>query len=150
MEEGVSFAPVTRGTIAAWLEDARYILNECFKDNPIFVTVSAGSFAFQAKDIKWVMDPRISNVVHFEGEPVGAVTAIPGLNPLLERMGLRFGLMMPWHDLRYRTQCDRAIVFFQGVLPRFEAPNPVSYQCSIRLGVEMDLLGSRLMQTVRF
>jgi len=57
LEAGFYFAPVTRKTINDRLEDARTILNGSFKNNPMFVPVSAEEFMFQAKDMKWIMDP---------------------------------------------------------------------------------------------
>ena len=117
---GFSFAPISRATIADRLEDARTILNRSFQDNPMFVPVTAEEFMFQAKDMKWIMDPRISKVVHFEGEPAGAVIAIPDLNPLLKKLRSRMGLALPFHYMRYRARRDRAIVIFQGVMPQFQ------------------------------
>ena len=120
LAEGFSFAPINRRTIDARLEDARTILNTSFRDNPMFVPVSAKEFSFQAKDMKWIMDSRISKVVHFEGRAVGAVIAIPDLNPMLKQLKSRMRLSLPWHYLRYRMQRDRAVVIFQGVLPEFQ------------------------------
>ncbi|MEO1307200.1 MAG: hypothetical protein AAFV38_04545 [Pseudomonadota bacterium] len=95
-------------------------MNKSFKDNPMFVPVTAEEFAFQAKDMKWIMDPRISKVVHFKGEPAGAVFAIPDLNPLIKTLGSRYRLSLPWHYGRYRFQRTRAVVIFQGVMPEFQ------------------------------
>ncbi|WP_238365769.1 hypothetical protein [Mesobacterium pallidum] len=120
LAEGFTFAPVTRRTIDARLEDARAILNTSFKDNPMFVPVTAEEFMFQARDMKWVMDPRISKVVHYHGRPAGAVIAIPDLNPLLKRLGSRMRASLPWHYLRHRARNDRAVVIFQGVMPEFQ------------------------------
>lgn len=120
LAQGFSFAPVTRATIAQRLEDARAILNRSFKDNPMFVPVTAEEFHFQAKDMKWIIDPRISKVVHYRGAPVGAVIAIPDLNPLLRRIGSRLRLSLPYHYLRYKARRDRAVVIFQGVMPEFQ------------------------------
>lgn len=120
IEEGFSFAPITRKTIDDRLEDARSILNRSFADNPMFVPVTAKEFMFQAKDMKWIMDPRISKVVHYEGKPAGAVIAIPDLNPLLKSVQSRFGLSAPYHYLRYRAGRTRAVVIFQGVMPEFQ------------------------------
>ncbi len=120
LDQGFSFAPVTRATIAERLEDARAILNRSFKDNPMFVPVTAEEFHFQAKDLKWIMDPRISKVVHYQGKPAGAVIAIPDLNPLLRRIGSRMRLSLPWHYLRYKARRNRAVVIFQGVMPEFQ------------------------------
>jgi hypothetical protein len=120
LDEGFSFAPVTRKTIDDRLEDARTILNHSFKDNPMFVPVTSEEFMFQAKDMKWIMDPRISKVIHFGGKPAGAVIAIPDLNPLLKAVHSRLRLSLPFHYLRYRTRRSRAVVIFQGVLPEFQ------------------------------
>lgn len=120
LQEGFHFAPITRRTIDDRLEDARAILNRSFKDNPMFVPVTQEEFMFQAKDMKWVMDPRISKVVHYEGQPAGAVIAIPDLNPLLKAVGSRFGLSLPFQYLRHRVRNDRAVVIFQGVMPEFQ------------------------------
>ncbi|MCG7522431.1 hypothetical protein [Ruegeria sp. Ofav3-42] len=127
LDQGFSFAPVTRATIAERLEDARAILNRSFKNNPMFVPVTAEEFHFQAKDMKWIMDPRISKVVHYRGAPVGAVIAIPDLNPLLRRIGSRLRLSLPYHYLRYKARRDRAVVIFQGVMPEFQgrSANPL-------------------------
>lgn len=120
LKEGFYFAPITRRTINQRLEDARTILNTSFKDNPMFVPVSNEEFMFQAKDMKWIMDPRISKVVHYQGKPAGAVIAIPDLNPLLKSVGSRFGLSLPFHYLCHRARNDRAVVIFQGVMPEFQ------------------------------
>lgn len=121
LDEGFSFAPVSRATIDARMEEARLILNHSFKDNPMFVPVSTEEFLFQAKDMKWIMDPRISKVVHFKGAPAGAVIAIPDLNPLLKRLDSRYRLSLPWHYLRYLRQRRRAVIIFQGVMPEFQS-----------------------------
>ena len=120
LDEGFSFAPITRKTIDDRLEDARLILNRSFRDNPMFVPVTSAEFMFQVKDMKWIMDPRISKVVHFEGKPAGAVIAIPDLNPLLKAVRSRFGLTVPFHYLRHLAIRDRAVVIFQGVMPEFQ------------------------------
>jgi len=120
LDEGFSFAPINRRTINDRLEDARCILNKSFCDNPMFVPVSAEEFHFQSKDMKWIMDPRISKVVHYQGEAVGAIIAIPDLNPLLKQVKSRISWQLPWHFLRYRMKRARAVVIFQGVLPEFQ------------------------------
>ncbi|WP_170327330.1 GNAT family N-acetyltransferase [Ruegeria arenilitoris] len=120
LDQGFSFVRVTHATIAERLEDARAILNRSFKNNPMFVPVTAEEFHFQAKDMKWIMDPRISKVVHYRGAPAGAVIAIPDLNPLLRRIGSRLCLSLPFQYLRYKARRDRAVVIFQGVMPEFQ------------------------------
>lgn len=119
-DSGFSFAPVNRNTLDERLEDARSILNESFVDNPMFVPVSKQEFDFQAKEMKWIMDPRISTIMHKGNEVVGAVIAIPDLNPMLKAMGSRLGLSAPWHFLKHRLNRKRAVVIFQGVRPKYQ------------------------------
>ncbi|MFQ6552823.1 GNAT family N-acetyltransferase [Aestuariibius insulae] len=115
--EGVTFAPITRQTLSARLEEARQILNISFADNPMFVPVSKEEYDFQAKDLKWVMDKRLSAVLHHEGQAIGALICIPDLNPPLKRMKSRLGPLAPWHYLRHRMTNDRAVVIYYGVRP---------------------------------
>ncbi len=109
-----TFAPINRRTITTRLEEARLILNASFAQNPMFVPVSAQEFQFQAKDMKWVMDKRISAVLHHKGEPAGCIICVPDLNPFLKRIRSRIGLTTPWHFLRHRMQNTRAVLFFCG------------------------------------
>lgn len=126
-ESGFTFAPVNRSTLDARLEDARNILNESFIDNPMFVPVSKEEFEFQAKEMKWIMDPRISTIMHKDGKVAGGVIAIPDLNPMLKAMGSKLGLSAPWHFLKHRMNRKRAVVIFQGVRPEFQGMgvNPI-------------------------
>ena len=116
-EEGFRFSPIRRATLGQRLEDSRLILNESFSDNPMFVPVTRAEYEFQAKEMKWIMDPRISAVVEKDGVPVGSVIAIPDVNPMLKAMGSRLGLSAPWHLLKHRLRRRRAVVIFQGVKP---------------------------------
>jgi GNAT superfamily N-acetyltransferase len=121
------FALINRRTISQRIEEARLILNASFADNPMFVPVSAEEFQFQAKDMKWVMDKRISAVLHHKGKPAGCIICVPDLNPFLRRIRSRIGLTTPWHFIRHRMTNTRAIVIFAGVMPALQGQgiNPV-------------------------
>ncbi|MDA9208370.1 hypothetical protein N9O61_05735 [Octadecabacter sp.] len=121
------FAPITRTTLSKRLEEARLILNASFADNPMFVPVSAEEFHFQAKDMKWVMDKRISAVLHHRGKPAGCVICVPDLNPFLQKIRSRIGLLTPWHFLRHRMTNTRAVLIFAGIMPDLQGKgvNPV-------------------------
>lgn len=115
-----TFAPITRRTIPTRMEEARAVLNASFADNPMFVPVTAEEFHFQARDMKWVMDPRLSAVLHHNGEAVAAIICVPDMNPLLRRMRSRIGIAAPWHFIRHRMTNTRAVLIFAGVLPRLQ------------------------------
>lgn len=122
-----AFAPITRRSIPKRMEEARLILNASFANNPMFVPVSAREFHFQAKDMKWVMDPRISAVLHKDGAPVACIICVPDMNPFLKKVGSRMGLTAPWHFVRHRMGNDRAVLIFSGVMPQLQGQgvNPV-------------------------
>lgn len=115
-----TFAPITRRTIPQRMEEARQILNASFAQNPMFVPVSAEEFNFQAKDMKWVMDPRISAVLHRRGQPVACIICVPDLNPFLKKVRSRMGLTAPFHFLKHRFTNKRGVLIFSGVVPEMQ------------------------------
>lgn len=122
-----TFAPVTRATIGQRIEEARLILNASFAQNPMFVPVSREEFDFQAKDMKWVMDKRISAVLHYKGEPAGCIICVPDMNPFLNAIGSRFRLSAIWHFIRHKMRNKRAVLIFAGIMPELQGQgiNPV-------------------------
>lgn len=110
-----AFLPVTRQTFRARMEDARLVLNSGFDANPMFVPVSREEFAFQAGDMMWIMDRRLSIVAHHRGKPVGVVVCVPDMNPFCRMSGSRLSWLTPWHFLRSRWRRDRAVIVFYAV-----------------------------------
>ena len=115
-----SWAPITRRTIEPRLEEARLILNDSFSANPMFVPLSREEYLFQAGDLKWIVDPRISAILKYEGEPVGATICIPDANPLLRAMGSRIGWSAPWHYVRHRLRNRRLVLIYTGVASHWQ------------------------------
>jgi len=122
-----TFVPIKRAKVPDRMEDARLILNASFARNPMFVPVSKEEFHFQARDMKWVMDPRISAVLYHKGRPAACIICIPDLNPFLRETGSRFGLTTLWHFMMHRLTCRRAVLIFSGVIPELQSQgvNPV-------------------------
>jgi GNAT superfamily N-acetyltransferase len=106
---------ISRATFRQRLEEARLVLNDGFADNPMFVPPTHAEFMFQAGEMLWVIDRRLSVMVHHEGRPIGAIIIIPDLNPLVKRIGGRIGLTTPWHFLRHRFSNTRAVLIYQSV-----------------------------------
>ncbi len=107
--------PITWRTFKTRLEDARVILNAGFDKNPMFVPVSPDEYAFQAGEMMWIMDPRLSILVHYDGKPAGVVVCIPDLNPFVRATGSRISLTTPWHFLKHRMNRDRAVIVYYSV-----------------------------------
>jgi GNAT superfamily N-acetyltransferase len=121
LEDGAyTWHPITRRDFKARLEDARLALNDGFDRNPMFVPVSAEEYAFQAGEMMWVMDPRLSVVVHHQGQPAGAIVCIPDLNPMVRACRSRLAPTAPWHFLVHRLTCDRAVIVYYSVASRLQ------------------------------
>lgn len=113
----LTWHPITRGTFKDRLEDARVVLNAGFDRNPMFVPLSAAEYTFQAGEMMWIMDPRLSVVVHYDGKPAGVIVCIPDLNPFVKAVGGRLSWTAPWHFIRHRLQRDRAVIIYYSVTP---------------------------------
>lgn len=110
-----AWMPIDRKSFRTRLAEARTVLNDGFSDNPMFVPTSPAEYLFQAGDMMWVIDKRISCVAHYRGEPVGVILVIPDLNPLVKAAGGRMGLGFAWHLLRHRFTNRRAVLIYQSV-----------------------------------
>ena len=106
---------ITRRGLNRVMEDARQVLNDGFADNPMFVPVTGEEFFFQAKDMMWIIDPRISSLAYLDGKPVGVVVCIPDLNPLMKATGGTLGVSTLWHYLRFRMNRRRAVIIYYSV-----------------------------------
>lgn len=115
-----AFASINRSTIAQRIEEARFILNESFAQNPQFLPVTRDEYEFQSKDMKWVMDPRISAVLHYKGKPVACILCIPDLNPILKKSGSQLGPSFIYHFVRHKLRRTRAVLIYSGVLPEWQ------------------------------
>lgn len=111
--------PIDRAHFAQRLEDSRLILNDGFDANPMFVPPTAGEYRFQAGDMMWVIDKRISTMVHHGGKPIGAIIAIPDLNPLVKAVGGRIGPSFPLRFLWHRWTNRRAVIVYQSISRAF-------------------------------
>lgn len=113
----LTWHPITRASFSDRLEDARLVLNAGFDRNPMFVPLSAAEYTFQAGEMMWIMDPRLSVVVHYDGKPAGVIVCIPDINPFVKAVGGRLSSTAPWHFLRHRLQRKRAVIVYYSVAP---------------------------------
>jgi GNAT superfamily N-acetyltransferase len=112
-----TWQPITRRNFKRCLEEARLLLNAGFDSNPMFVPVSAAEYQFQAGEMMWIMDTRLSVIVHHQGRPAGVIVCIPDLNPFVKACGGRVTLTTPWHFLNSRLRNDRVVIIYYSVAP---------------------------------
>jgi GNAT superfamily N-acetyltransferase len=116
-DRAYTWRPIRRRDFKARMEDARVVLNEGFDRNPMFVPVSAEEYDFQAGEMMWVIDSRLSVVVHHAGKPAGVIVCIPDLNPFVRACRSRLSMTTPWHFLKHRLTGDRAVIVYYSVSP---------------------------------
>ena len=114
-DRSLRWETLRRRDVPRLLRDVRRVLNDGFDRNPMFVPLSDGEFLFQAADMMWIVDPRISALVHGAEGPAGVVVCIPDLNPLLRATGSRLTPLTPLHYLRFRWRRRRAVIIFYSV-----------------------------------
>lgn len=121
------WVPLRRRRFAQLIEATRFVLNSSFDRNPMFVPLTADEFMFQASEMMWIIDERLSTLVLDGEDPVGAVICIPDLNPLLDSVRSRFRFTLPLHYMRYLRQRRRAVIIFWAVHPSMwgQGLNPV-------------------------
>lgn len=110
-----TFARVTRRHIPQRLAEARELLNSGFSDNPMFVPLSLAEFEFQAKELKWIIDPRITSVIHYQGQPAAIALVIPDLNPFIRATRSQLSWLTPWHFVVSLFRRKRALVVYASV-----------------------------------
>ena len=119
-DPALAWEPIRARGIDRLLRVVCRVLNDGFDRNPMFVPLTDEEFLFQAKDLMWVLDPRISVIVRRGDDPVGAVVCIPDLNPLLAATQSRLTWMTPFHFLRFRIRRRRAVIVFYSVSASFQ------------------------------
>jgi GNAT superfamily N-acetyltransferase len=103
-------------------EDAslvRSLYNACWNRNWGFIPLDDAEFAYLAKDMKKMVDPRFLLIAEAQGQPIGFCLTIPDFNQALKPCR---GRLFPLGWLRFllaRRRIDYARTLLMGVLPEF-------------------------------
>jgi RimJ/RimL family protein N-acetyltransferase len=106
------WTPIDRRNFDARLEDARAALNDGFDRNPLFVPLTREEYEFHAKEMMWILDPRISSCVRANGQAAGVVVCIPDLNPFMKAIGGEYGWRAPFEFVKHRLSRKRAVIIY--------------------------------------
>jgi GNAT superfamily N-acetyltransferase len=93
------------------------LLNEGFKNNPMFVPLTHEEFIFQAKDMSLIIDEKITSFVKYKGEPAGVFITIPDLNPILKEVRSRLTFSFPFKLFKLKRHPKRCLLIFASVKP---------------------------------
>jgi GNAT superfamily N-acetyltransferase len=91
------------------------VYNEAWGRNWGFVPITEAEVAFQAKNLKPVLDENWAMMAELDGEVIGAALTLPDVEQALAKMN---GRVLPfgwWHFLRRKKYIDRLRVFALGV-----------------------------------
>ncbi len=134
------WARVRRRGFWTTLEQIRQLLNGSFANNQMFVPLTREEFKFQAGEMMWIIDHRITQLVYRGDDLVGAVLCIPDLNPFLRSTKSRLGLTTPWQYLQHRRKGTRAVILFLSVKPSRQSEGLCRAMLQ-RLGVDLSRSG---------
>jgi hypothetical protein len=83
----VTARPMDKSNINAEVRTVIDVFNDGWSDNWGFVPFTGTELAKQAKDLKLLLDPRLTLVVSVSGEPAAVAIALPNLNELTRDFG---------------------------------------------------------------
>jgi GNAT superfamily N-acetyltransferase len=119
-DEGVVLRSMRKRDMAAEVGRFMDVYNEAWGDNWGFVPITEAEVAFQAKNLKPVLDENWAMIAEKDGEVVGAALTLPDVEQALARMN---GRVLPfgwWHFVRRRRYIDRLRVFALGVRSSYQ------------------------------
>jgi hypothetical protein len=114
-DSSFKFEKLNKNNFKKLINDARLILNDGFRNNPMFVPLREEEMDFQAKDMLLIIDKDLSVVAYKDNIPVGVVVCIPDLNPFLQNTKSRLGLLTPFYFFKHKLKKDRAIIIYYSV-----------------------------------
>ena len=119
-EHGVTVRQMRKRDLEAEVTRFMEVYNEAWGPNWGFVPITEEEVAFQAKNLKPILDENWAMIAEREGEVVGAALTLPDVNEVLARMN---GRLLPfgwWHFLTGRRKVDQVRVFALGVKPQYQ------------------------------
>jgi hypothetical protein len=99
----VSSRPVDMKNVDAELRTLIDVFNDGWSDNWGVVPYTAAEIAKQARDLKLIVDPRLSLIVRINDEPAAIAVALPNINEMIRDFG---GKLLPFNlaKLIYRLK----------------------------------------------
>jgi GNAT superfamily N-acetyltransferase len=119
-EHGITVRNIDKSDLQAEIARFMEVYNSAWAPNWGFVPVTDEEVAFQAKNLKQVIDENWCFIAERDGETLGAAFTLPDFNQVTEKMN---GRLLPLGWLRFmlgRRKIDRVRVFALGVKPEYQ------------------------------
>jgi len=119
-EHGVTVRNMRRRDLASEISKFMEVYNAAWERNWGFVPVTEDEVAFQAKNLKPILDERWAFIAERDDEVLGASLTLPDINQVLAKMG---GRLLPFGWARFlagKRKIDEVRVFALGVKPEYQ------------------------------
>lgn len=118
-EEHVTIGPLDLKNLAGESRRLRAVFNQAWKDNWGFVPLTEAEAEHMAKEMKPVLEPKMTLIAKIDNEPVGFVICVPDINVALRKINgrlLPFGLIKL---LYYRSKIKTVRFVALGVVEKY-------------------------------
>jgi GNAT superfamily N-acetyltransferase len=119
-EHGITVRNMNRRDLETEIGRFMEVYNSAWEKNWGFVPITDEEVAFQAKNLKQILDPRWAFIADRDGEVLGAALSLPDINQVTKKMN---GRLLPLGWLRFlagKRKIDRVRVFALGVKPEYQ------------------------------
>jgi GNAT superfamily N-acetyltransferase len=119
-EHGITVRNMRRRDLEAEIGRFMEVYNSAWERNWGFVPITDEEVAFQAKNLKQILDERWAFIAERDGEVLGAALSLPDINQVTRKMN---GRLLPFGWLRFlagKRKIDRVRVFALGVKPEYQ------------------------------
>jgi GNAT superfamily N-acetyltransferase len=119
-EHGIAVRNMNKRDLEAEIARFMEVYNSAWEKNWGFVPITDEEVAFQAKNLKQILDPRWAFMAERDGEILGAALSLPDINQVTKKMN---GRLLPFGWLRFllgKRKIDRVRVFALGVKPEYQ------------------------------
>jgi GNAT superfamily N-acetyltransferase len=119
-EHGITVRNMRKNDLEAEIGRFMEVYNSAWESNWGFVPITDEEVAFQAKNLKQILDPRWTFMAERDGEILGAALTLPDINQVTKKMN---GRLLPFGWLRFllgKGRIDRVRVFALGVKPEYQ------------------------------
>ncbi len=119
-EHGVTIRNMRKNDLEAEVARFMEVYNAAWGRNWGFVPITEAEVAFQAKNLKQILDERWTFIAERDGEVLGAALTLPDINQALAGLN---GRLLPLGWLKFllgRRRIDRVRVFALGVKPEHQ------------------------------
>jgi GNAT superfamily N-acetyltransferase len=119
-EHGITVRNMNKRDLEAEIGRFMEVYNSAWEKNWGFVPITDEEIAFQAKNLKQILDPRWAFMAERDGEILGAALSLPDINQVTKKMN---GRLLPFGWLRFllgKRKIDRVRVFALGVKPEYQ------------------------------